>query len=153
MPSWQAWISGDKTYGRTRLAFLYHEHYSSVVPWRVWEPTPAVQFHAPSEVSASKKPAVWAWNPNILPDTCLQCPWQHGCVAGDRVTVQQNIVPHRDRPTDRGSPSLSMNRLLRLRPRRKMRRSVSLLLRRRRTAAYVQYPFLTRCSRPVPGHD
>jgi hypothetical protein len=35
-----------------------------VVPWRVWEPTHVVQFHAQSEASASKKPAVWAWNPN-----------------------------------------------------------------------------------------
>jgi hypothetical protein len=40
----------------------------SGVPWRVWEPTPAVQFPAQPEASASKKPAVWAWNPVMLPN-------------------------------------------------------------------------------------
>ena len=62
MPSWQAWISGD-TPGCAQLTTLSHMHDGGVSSWRVWEPTPVVHMHAQPEASASKKSAVWAWNP------------------------------------------------------------------------------------------
>lgn len=92
-PSWQAWISGDKTYGRTRLTLLSHEHGSGVVPWRVWEPTHAVQFHAPSEASASKNRRFGRGTPysSITPRVRAAFP---GVVAAIRALRLQGYVLH-----------------------------------------------------------
>ena len=53
----------------------------SGVPWRVWEPTPAVQFPAQPEASASKKSAVWAWNPNLPHCGSWEASFKEGCAA------------------------------------------------------------------------
>ena len=62
MPSWQAWISGDTP---PAVRGLQPSPACTAVASHpgVWVPTPLVQFHVQPKASASKKSAVWAWNP------------------------------------------------------------------------------------------